>query len=68
MRAGDRHGRLFCLPAETARGSLAETFEWMEIELNNVVAKAAAEYLRSAYLRHASGYELSVQELDDRGS
>jgi hypothetical protein len=38
--AGDRYGRLFCLPPERGRGSLAETYEWLEIELNNVVAKA----------------------------
>ena len=38
--AGDRFGRLFCLPPERARGSIAETFEWLETELNNVVAKA----------------------------
>ncbi len=38
--AGDRHGRLFCLPPDRARGSLTGTFEWMETELNNVVAKS----------------------------
>jgi hypothetical protein len=38
--AGDRYGRLFCLPPERGRGSLSETYEWLEIELNNVVAKA----------------------------
>jgi hypothetical protein len=34
-------GRLFCLPP-TVRdsGKLSDTFEWMETELNNVVAKA----------------------------
>jgi hypothetical protein len=37
--AGDRHGRLFCLPPERGR-STSDTFEWMENELNNVVAKA----------------------------
>ena len=51
--AGDRHGRLFCLPPERGRGSLAETFEWMEIELNNVVAKAQPKsYVARIFVAH----------------
>lgn len=53
--AGDRHGRLFCLPPETGRGSLAQTFEWMEIELNNVVAKAEPNtYVSRIFVTHLS--------------
>jgi hypothetical protein len=51
--AGDRYGRLFCLPPESGRSSLAETFEWMEIELNNVVAKAQPNsYVARIYVAH----------------
>ena len=51
--AGDRYGRLFCLPPERGRGSLAETFEWMEIELNNVVAKAQPNaYVARIFVAH----------------
>ena len=51
--AGDRYGRLFCLPPERARGSLAETFEWMETELNNVVAKAQPNsYVARIFVAH----------------
>ncbi len=51
--AGDRYGRLFCLPPERGRGSLAETFEWMEIELNNVVAKAQPNtYVARIFVTH----------------
>jgi hypothetical protein len=51
--AGDRHGRLFCLPPERGRGSLAETFEWMEIELNNVVAKSLPDaYVARVFVAH----------------
>jgi hypothetical protein len=53
--AGDRYGRLFCLPPETGRGSLAQTFEWMEIELNNVVAKAEPNtYVSRLFVTHLS--------------
>jgi hypothetical protein len=45
---GDRHGRLFCLPPERGRGSLTEKFEWLENEMNNVVAKAQPD----AYIAH----------------
>jgi hypothetical protein len=51
--AGDRYGRLFCLPPESGRGSIAETFEWMEIELNNVVAKAQPNaYVARIFVAH----------------
>jgi hypothetical protein len=51
--AGDRYGRLFCLPPERGRGSIAETFEWMEIELNNVVAKAPPNsYVARIFVAH----------------
>jgi hypothetical protein len=51
--AGDRYGRLFCLPPESGRSSLAETFEWMEIELNNVVAKAQPNtYVARIFVTH----------------
>ena len=51
--AGDRYGRLFCLPPERGRGSLAETFEWMEIELNNVVAKSLPDaYVARVFVAH----------------
>jgi hypothetical protein len=41
---GDRHGKLFCMPAGKG-ASIATTFEWMESELNNVVAKAQPKAL-----------------------
>ena len=51
--AGDRHGRLFCLPPESGGRSLAETFEWMETELNNVVAKAQPNtYVARIFVAH----------------
>ena len=51
--AGDRHGRLFCLPPERGSGSLAEKFEWLENELNNVVAKAKPNaYVASIFVAH----------------
>lgn len=51
--AGDRHGRLFCLPPERGRGSLTETFEWMEAELNNVVAKSLPDaYVARIFVTH----------------
>ena len=35
------------------RGSLAETFEWLEIELNNVVAKAQPNtYVARIFVTH----------------
>ena len=51
--AGDRYGRLFCLPPERSRDSLAQTFEWMEMELNNVVAKAQPNsYVARIFVAH----------------
>ncbi len=51
--AGDRHGRLFCLPPESGGNSLAATFEWMETELNNVVAKAQPNtYVARIFVTH----------------
>jgi hypothetical protein len=51
--AGDRHGRLFCLPPERGRGSLSETFEWMEAELNNVIAKSLPDaYVARIFVTH----------------
>lgn len=38
--AGERGGRLFCLPPDKSRTTVSDTFEWLETELNNVVAKA----------------------------
>ena len=50
---GDRYGRLFCLPPERARGSLAETYEWLEAELNNVVAKSLPDaYVARVFVAH----------------
>ena len=50
---GDRYGRPFCLPPERGRDSLAATFEWMEIELNNVVAKAQPNaYVARIFVTH----------------
>jgi hypothetical protein len=37
---GDRHGKLFCLPPGRERSSIAADFEWLENELNTVVARA----------------------------
>jgi hypothetical protein len=42
--AGDRHGKLFCVPAGKGN-SIAATFEWLEKELNLVVAKAGPNEL-----------------------
>lgn len=51
--AGDRYGRLFCLPSERGRGSLSETYEWLENELNNVVAKALPDaYVARVFVAH----------------
>jgi hypothetical protein len=51
--AGDRFGRLFCLPPERGRGSLPETYEWLENELNNVVAKALPDaYVARVFVAH----------------
>ena len=51
--AGDRHGRLFCLPPGQAKHSLAATFEWMETELNNVVARAQPNtYVARLFVAH----------------
>jgi hypothetical protein len=51
--AGDRYGRLFCLPPESGRGSLGGTFEWLETELNNVVAKAQPNtYVARIFVAH----------------
>ncbi len=51
--AGDRYGRLFCLPPEKGRSSISETFEWMETELNNVVAKAQPNtYVARIFVAH----------------
>ena len=50
---GDRYGRLFCLPPERARNSLAETYEWLEAELNNVVAKSLPDaYVARVFVAH----------------
>lgn len=50
---GDRHGRLFCLPPERVRGSIIQTLEWMENELNNVVAKAQPDaYVARIFVTH----------------
>jgi hypothetical protein len=40
----DRHGKVFCLPTGKGR-SIATAFEWMETELNNVVAKEKSNAL-----------------------
>jgi hypothetical protein len=51
--AGDRYGRLFCLPPERASGSLTEKFEWLENELNNVVAKSSPDaYVARIFVTH----------------
>ena len=51
--AGDRYGRLFCLPPGQGKGSLADTFEWMETELNNVVARAQPNtYVARIFVAH----------------
>jgi hypothetical protein len=51
--AGDRRGRLFCLPPEHGHGSLTDTFGWMEAELNNVVAKSLPDaYVARAFVTH----------------
>lgn len=51
--AGDRHGRLFCLPPGRGRSSIPEIFEWMENELNNVVAKAPPDaYVARIFVTH----------------
>jgi hypothetical protein len=51
--AGDRLGRLFCIPPERGRGSLTDTFAWMEAELNNVVAKALPDaYVARVFVTH----------------
>jgi hypothetical protein len=42
--AGDRHGKLFCLPARHG-ASIAASFEWLENELNTVVARSKPETL-----------------------
>ena len=65
--AGDRYGRLFCLPPERGRSSLSETYEWLEIELNNVVAKAQPSSYVARDVRRAPDHELSMQGIDDRG-
>jgi hypothetical protein len=50
--AGDRYGRLFCLPPGKGTG-ISETFEWMEIELNNVVARAQPNsYVARIFVAH----------------
>jgi hypothetical protein len=50
---GDRFGRLFCLPPERRRGSISDTFEWMENELNNVVVKAEPNaYVARIFVAH----------------
>jgi hypothetical protein len=41
---GDRHGKLFCIPAGKG-SSIPATFEWMETELNNVVARSKPDAL-----------------------
>jgi hypothetical protein len=51
--AGDRYGRLFCLPPESGRGSIAQTFQWLETELNNVMAKAEPNtYVARIFVAH----------------
>lgn len=51
--AGDRHGRLFCLPPDSGRGSISQTFSWMEAELNNVVAKSLPDaYVARIFVTH----------------
>lgn len=53
--AGERHGRLFCLPADKTRGSVIDTFEWLETEINNVVAKAPPDAsVAQTFLAHLS--------------
>lgn len=50
---GDRHGRLFCMPPGRGHGTLAQAFEWMETELNNVVAKARPDaYVARIFVTH----------------
>jgi hypothetical protein len=41
---GERYGKLFCLPPGKA-GSISAAFEWMETELNTVVARARPDAL-----------------------
>src|SRR5262249_18002454 len=51
--AGDRYGRLFCFPPERASGSLPEKFDWLENELNNVVAKSLPDaYVARIFVAH----------------
>ena len=51
--AGAGSNRLFCLPRERAQASPAETFEWLESELNNVVAKAKPDaYVARIFVAH----------------
>jgi hypothetical protein len=50
---GDRYGKLFCLPADQTNSSLPKTFEWLENELNNVVAKAQPNaYVARIFVSH----------------
>ncbi len=45
--------RLFCLPIDRGRVSIAETFEWMELELNKVVANAQpSDLVARIYVGH----------------
>jgi hypothetical protein len=48
--------KLFCLPPSVRdTGKLSDTFEWMETELNNVVAKAQPNAMVArVYLAHLS--------------
>ena len=51
--AGERSSRLFCLPRERAQASPGETFEWLESELNKVVAGAKPDaYVARIFVAH----------------
>ena len=65
--AGDRYGRLFCLPPERGRSSLSETYEWLEIRAEQRRGEGAAQFLCRARVRRAPDHELSMQGIDDRG-
>lgn len=53
--AGERSSRLFCLPRERVQATPAETFEWLEGELNKVVAGARPDaYVARIFVAHMS--------------
>jgi hypothetical protein len=53
--AGEQSNRLFCLPRERLQASPAERFEWLESELNKIVAGAKPEaYVARIFVAHLS--------------